>query len=217
MIIDCIADLHGYYPKLEGGDLLIVAGDITKTDKPHQYDDFQNWLMCQNYKKFVVVAGNHDNALQNDIENFLKYSEAINLDLEYLCDSDTEFEGLKIWGSPWTSRFEGINPHCCAFTGENDEEISPKFDLIPSDIDILITHSPPFTVRDMTIRGDQVGSVSLMSHHVARLRPKLWVFGHIHEAYGKEGPYQWNDTIYVNASHVNEKYKPVNKPVRIEW
>lgn len=28
MIIDCISDLHGEYPILEGGDLLIVAGDL---------------------------------------------------------------------------------------------------------------------------------------------------------------------------------------------
>jgi len=28
MIIDCISDLHGYYPELEGGDLLIIAGDL---------------------------------------------------------------------------------------------------------------------------------------------------------------------------------------------
>lgn len=34
MIIDCISDLHGQYPQLEGGDLLIVAGDLTARDKP---------------------------------------------------------------------------------------------------------------------------------------------------------------------------------------
>lgn len=32
MIIDCIADLHSHYPKLDGGDLLIVAGDLTDRD-----------------------------------------------------------------------------------------------------------------------------------------------------------------------------------------
>ena len=29
MIVDRISDLHGHYPQLEGGDLLIVAGDLT--------------------------------------------------------------------------------------------------------------------------------------------------------------------------------------------
>ncbi len=39
MIIDCISDLHGYYPKLEGGDLLIVAGDLTaRVGKDMVYD-----------------------------------------------------------------------------------------------------------------------------------------------------------------------------------
>ena len=32
MIIDCISDLHGAYPHLEGGDLLIVGGDLTSRD-----------------------------------------------------------------------------------------------------------------------------------------------------------------------------------------
>ena len=40
MIIDCIADLHGHYPKLEGGDLLIVAGDLTAEHKYEELDYF---------------------------------------------------------------------------------------------------------------------------------------------------------------------------------
>ena len=36
MIIDCISDLHGFFPKLEGGDLLIIAGDLTARDKPEE-------------------------------------------------------------------------------------------------------------------------------------------------------------------------------------
>jgi Icc-related predicted phosphoesterase len=41
---------------------------------------------------------------------------------------------------------------------------------------------------------------------------KLHVFGHIHEGYGKV---QVNGVIHVNASIMNDKYYPVNKPIRI--
>jgi hypothetical protein len=32
VIIDCISDLHGNEPKLPGGDILIIAGDMTARD-----------------------------------------------------------------------------------------------------------------------------------------------------------------------------------------
>jgi Icc-related predicted phosphoesterase len=211
MIVDCIGCLHGAKPDLEGGDLLIVTGDLTVSDEPEEYLKFYCWLHKQKYKKYIVIAGNHDNLIQAG-ESLIEYLA----DTVYLCDSGTEFEGLKIWGTPWTSRFEGINPLCCAFTGADDDEIAPHFELIPPDVDILITHGPPFAIRDMTKDGKQVGSVSLMAQHICRLRPKLWVFSHIHEGYGKDGPYEWSGTTYVNCSIMNEKYQPINKPIRIE-
>lgn len=228
MIIDCISDLHGEYPVLEGGDLLIVAGDLTASDLPIQRLEFLRWLADQNYRKKVFIAGNHDNSLVG-----LTFRTTREDSVEYLCDSGTEFvyypplskdcpEGtvlerkkFKIWGSPWTRTFEGMNPHCKAFTCENNEELSQKWELIPRDTDILVTHSPPFTILDKTRRGEQVGCPLLMAHHLHSLRPKLWVWGHIHEAYGQDGPYAWAATKYVNASHVDENYDPVNKPIRI--
>lgn len=212
MIVDCIADLHGYLPKLQGGDLLIVAGDLTANDSMYGYDRFIQWLWKQIYKKKIFIAGNHDNRL----EEFLRTGDPFaDETVEFLFDSGTVYQDFKIWGSPWTSQFEGINPHCCAYTGKTDKDIAEKWDLIPKDTDILITHGPPFTIRDLTTRGEQVGSPSLMAHHISRLRPKLWVFGHIHEGYGQDGPYDWAGTKYVNASHVTERYQPLNPPIRI--
>ena len=135
----------------------------------------------------------------------------------YLCDSGAEFEGLNIWGSPWSKTFEGMNPHCKAFTVDTEEELAEKFARIPHDIDILITHSPPYGILDNTIEDENVGSGSLSIALINRPRIIMHIFGHIHESYGKTGPKRLNCgwRTFVNASHVNENYEPVNKPIRV--
>jgi Icc-related predicted phosphoesterase len=216
MIIDCIADLHGFTPELDKGDLLIVAGDLTSRDEAHQHFTMWNWLSNQNYKKIVVIAGNHDRFIESfDGEHVITHWSK---NLTYLCDSGTEFQGLKIFGSPWTKTFPELNPHCQAFTLDTEDEMMNKFEKIPHDTDILITHSPPWGVLDQTIQGLSVGSPSLFSWLKYVERPKLHVFGHVHEAYGKMECFMSYDNkmmISVNASYVNELYQPVNKPVRI--
>src|SRR6187402_1527746 len=180
MKITCVADLHGFYPKLDGGDLLIIAGDLTSRDEIEQYEEFSDWLKAQEYRKKIFISGNHDNRMTD--KSAQKYFCPIKRnyeEFEYLCDSGTEFEGLKIWGSPWTKTFEGINPKCCAFTVDTEEELAAKFALIPEDTDILITHSPPFGILDHCSNG-HVGSKSLRST-INRIKPKIHIFGHIHE------------------------------------
>lgn len=231
MIIDCISDLHGYYPNLEGGDLLIVAGDLTSSDTIQQHDKFFDWLSLQDYKKKIYIAGNHDNLIASG-----KYSTPKYCDAEYLCDSGTEFEywdGLtqdpdpkvwldsiykdrkrkfKIWGSPWTKTFPGMNPHCKAFTVDTEEELAEKFSKIPDDIDILITHSPPYGILDECGNG-HVGSASLL-RRINEIKPKAVFYGHIHE-FGLRYTTE-NDILFVNASYVDERYKARNGYVRCQ-
>ncbi len=214
MIIDCISDLHGYYPKLEGGDLLIVAGDLTARDTLDQRLEFLRWLRRQEYKKKIWIAGNHDGSLVG-----LNFTPTRPDSAEYLLDSGTEFEGLKIWGSPWTKTFPGMNPHCKAFTMEADCQLGEKFKLIPDDIDILVTHSPPYGILDTVSRWpdpipENCGSKHLLSH-VNRIKPRLHVFGHIHEGCGQSIVFEKHIRYFVNASHVNEVYEPINKPIRV--
>lgn len=215
MKVDCIADLHGFYPELEGGDLLIVAGDLTARDQPEEYSGFLTWLMNQPYQKKIYIGGNHDNLLLDAIPK-KHYSDEKEC-FEYLCDSETEFEGLKIWGSPWTKTFPGINPKCKAFTVDNEDELIKKFEKIPQDVDILITHSPAFYILDETANGRHVGSMYLYNWFSYVGRPKLHVCGHIHEAYGQKELFRTYTGMvkHVNCSIVNEYYKQVNKPVSV--
>lgn len=210
--------MHGFYPELEGGDLLIVAGDLTADDKTYQYLEFGLWLSRQCYKYKVLVAGNHDNKMREWPSMFE------NLDnFKYLSDSGTEFDGLKIWGSPWTQWFHGVHPSCKAFMLTSEEKLKKKWALIPNDVDILVTHSPPAGMMDICIDGRRVGSPGL-TRYAANYGStlKLHVFGHIHESYGtydlRKIQKQLGDettSVFVNASHVNERYEPVNKPVRV--
>jgi Icc-related predicted phosphoesterase len=235
LIIDITSDLHGHYPKLEGGDLLIVAGDLTARDTPEEHCNvFCKWVESQPYKKIIVIAGNHDTLLQKD--ECLSIGDYDGIKTDYLCDSGTEFHyfddrfpkedtgflpsgdrTLKIWGSPWTLWFKGINPNCTAFTLKTEEELADKWALIPDDIDILVTHSPPNGILDVVRRkgrDELTGSISLRNHVMGRIKPRIHCFGHIHEWGGQV--VDTSATKFVNASHVNEKYQPINKPIRIE-
>lgn len=234
MKIDCISDLHGHYPKLKGGDLLIVAGDLTARHTPVEAVIFLTWLTEQNYRKIIFISWNHDTQLVEEGEYRVFFDGKIfDLDwpknIEYLCDSGTEFEGFKIWGSPWTKTFEGMNPKCKAFTVDTEEELAIKFSLIPEDVDILVTHGPPKGILDWNKNGEQCGSVALFERSRRLKNLKLFCFGHVHEAYSVIDTQQMSNSlpmllsdnkpnslpIIVNASHVNERYEPVNKPVRI--
>lgn len=208
MIIDCISDLHGTYPELEGGDLLIVAGDLTARDEPKQHREFTDWLFEQDYKRKMFIAGNHDGFLQRTPEYHLKRE----FNVEYLCDSGTEFEGLKIWGSPWTPEFCGWH-----FMLERGEQIKAKWDLIPDDTDILVTHGPAWGIRDSNEWDDRCGCEELLKA-LNRVKPGLHVFGHIHGAHGVSGVNfgTQRDTLCVNAAQMNENYYPENKPITIE-
>lgn len=89
---------------------------------------------------------------------------------------------------------------------------------IPSDIDLLITHTPPHTLGrlDAIHDGTPVGCEELTRRLTAprtspdAIRPLLHVFGHIHEARGvhllaqqqDEGQREVDETVLVNAALV---------------
>jgi len=213
MIIHAISDLHGFEPNLPGGDLLIIAGDCTACDGIDEWLAFFKWVDLQDYQKKVIVAGNHDNFLVNrpDLAFFCGGSFA-DSGIDYLLDSGIEFKGLKIWGSPWTDWFANVNPVCKAFMDKPDV-LGEKFNLIPQDTDILITHTPPLYILDCVGFKGSCGSPELT--YAIPDSVSLHIFGHIHDFGGK-----WfigDERLYVNASVVNESYEHTIDYVEIEY
>ncbi len=67
---------------------------------------------------------------------------------------------------------------------------------IPEDTDVLVTHGPPLGFGDRTRREQRVGCEDLL-RRVRVVRPKLHLFGHIHE-----DPGVWQDagTAFANVT-----------------
>ena len=203
-----ISDTHGQHRKFDipEGDVLIHAGDFMRSGMyAHEIVDFNDWLDSTPCPTRIVIAGNHDRLfeLQYSVRSYL--TNAI-----YLQDSAVEIDGLKFWGSPWQPEFNNW-----AFNVPRGAAIKKYWDLIPEGTDVLITHGPPYGILDRILpeRGvEHLGCGELLKA-VDRIQPRLHVFGHIHGGYGD----RWDhDTLFINASLLNEQYKPANKPVVVE-
>lgn len=203
--IVAISDTHKKHRKLSvpEGDILIHAGDITSKGSLNDLVDFNHWLGELPHKYKIIVAGNHDFCFQNEpIESQKLITNAI-----YLQDQMITLLGLKFYGSPWQPWFFDW-----AFNLKRGSEIKTKWDLIPKDTDVLITHGPPMQILDKTVMKKHVGCEELIKK-VLEIKPKVHIFGHIHEEYGsiiKE------NIIFVNASSCTHSYQAINKPIEIE-
>jgi Icc-related predicted phosphoesterase len=224
----CISDLHGKLPDISPTDFLLIAGDICPV---YDHDiNFQRqwmggmflpWLKKQPAKYKIFVFGNHDFVGEElDIDEMNRQFNHPMLTSPHnifcLQDSLVEIEGYKIWGTPWQLEF-----YQWAFNLK-EHQLGLKYNLIPADTDIIVSPGPPYGFGDMvpTRRpmddrwpgSEHVGSPSL-TEKIKEIQPKLVVYGHIHSSYGK---YQLENSILVNASYVDESYKPKNKPIEVE-
>lgn len=100
----------------------------------------------------------------------------------YLEHESIEIEGLKIFASPYTPEYcEKSNSRAFQYKPSQDNLIWRD---IPKDIDLLITHGPPFGLLDSGKNGKRAGSEALKLA-VENIKPKYHIFGHIHESKGE--------------------------------
>jgi Icc-related predicted phosphoesterase len=219
MRLTFISDTHTKHHQLTndliGGDLLIHAGDSTSRGYEFEIKNFIEWFNgLDNYTHKIFIAGNHDWGFQTNT-NMCNDLLKLNNNVTYLEDNleiiGTDYESsVKVWGSPWQPTF-----YNWAFNlPRNGEELKEKWDLIPNDIDILITHGPPYGILDVSSYGGVNAGCELLMESVMVKKPKIHIFGHIHSDFG----YKYHNGIhFINASMLDERYNYSRKPVTFDW
>ncbi|KAK1826790.1 Metallo-dependent phosphatase-like protein [Podospora conica] len=214
--IVCISDTHNFTAiKIPKGDVLIHAGDLTNQGSYSELSKTVEWLEKLDFEAKIVVAGNHDITLDKTFytqlghrfhnqepqdparcESLLTTSPTIT----YLCNESamiklrnpdgprTEF---KVYGSPHVPHC-GLWAFCYGPHPHPDLETLPArpgkdiWNAIPSDTDILVTHTPALGHCDYSPVAERHLGCEDLSQALGRVRPRLHVCGHVHHARGAE-------------------------------
>ncbi|KAF8341259.1 Metallo-dependent phosphatase-like protein, partial [Cantharellus anzutake] len=237
----CISDTHSVidFP-VPDGDILIHAGDLTTVGRVPDLQKTIQWLSRLPHAAKIVIAGSHDLVL--DMDWYDQYSWKVHGKSLEVCSgvnavlstesalasssgSSTEVSSSssfsssipkewKLFGVPGTP--ESDPDPGLAFHYAKGTDAEETFARVLPDTEILITHGPPANILDTSEEGTHVGCEELWKR-VKAIRPRLHVFGHVHEGrgalihtWGEEGDDDAEDvqenrcgsseTIFVNAS-----------------
>ncbi|HUZ94893.1 MAG TPA: metallophosphatase domain-containing protein [Edaphobacter sp.] len=199
-----MSDTHGHHRdvKVPGGDLLVHAGDFTFFNgSTFAIQDFNDWLGQLPHRSKVLIPGNHDSGFVDPA-----FRELIT-EATLLINEGTVMQGIRIWGSPCTPNDWGV------FGPATDREREALFSRIPEDTDILITHGPLRGILDRASRQKKSQGCDQLLAAVRRVRPRLHVFGHIHQEYGMLDS---AGTLFVNAALAGPDYAVTKRPVEFE-
>jgi 3',5'-cyclic AMP phosphodiesterase CpdA len=213
MRIAAISDQHGFLPEIPPCDLLIVAGDVCpdalrgklawhepELQKAWFDREIRPWLAASPATHKLLTWGNHDWCG----ERCRFDADADSRTLQILLAQETRIPPLRVWASPWSNQFGDW-----AFMRE-PRELAAVYDTIPTGIDILVSHQPPYGYCDevphfLTGRMTHQGSRELLAA-IDRVKPKIVICGHIHEGHGTA---THNGTPIYNVSVVDEHYRLV--------
>lgn len=219
MRVCATSDFHGFLPPIQPCDLLLIAGDVCPiqnqfaTAQRHWLrTDFIPWLEATKreagYKQAVMTWGNHDFIGEKWLPSSLKEHVVV------LVDEMFVFEGLRIWGDPWTQAYGEW-----AFM-KSPNELRLHHEKIP-DCDILLTHGPPHSFGDLAPRQDcklhqsyweHIGSGAMIKR-IVEMEPKLVVFGHNHHG---QSVRRLGNTTIANVSLVSPGMMPCHHPFEFE-
>jgi len=226
--ITTLSDTHGLLLDLPESDLIIHAGDFLPAynhsvnyQKKWIYEEFLPWVKGLKCQFYIQVPGNHDFVFEGN--PYFKPSGFPEKCI-FLIDECCTVCGLKIWGSPWSCPFNNWAfqlPENIAFS---------IYKQIPEDVDIVISHGPPWKHGDKVIHQTKIDGTPLVEpfvrhtgskvlfNRLLELQPKLVVTGHIHESAGVHPIINGEINIPVaNVSVLDGEYELVNKPIIFEF
>ena len=187
-----LSDTHGLHRQLKNlpeADIAVHSGDFTMTGSETEAIDFLNWFCDLPHKHKIFICGNHDECLYG------ANIEGLDSNVHYLCNSGIKIDGIKFYGVPM------FMEDCITDRQAN------FYENIPSDTDVLITHTPAFGILDFD---DNInyGSEELLAK-LPSLSLKAHLFGHIH---AQHGLLEKNGTIFSNGAIMNGNYSNLQSP-----
>jgi len=197
-----ISDTHGYMPELRGDfDVVVHSGDLlpNKTFGIRRVEEtFQaNWLeaLAPQLKKwlgakpFLFCPGNHD------FVDPIPYLRAAGVSAHSIADCLFELKGVRFYGFPWVPVFGSWN--YMVSSEERRARLAPALELLDEGkIDVFVAHGPMRGVLDRNGDGERCGSrVMREAMQNAKIPPKLFLHGHIHESAGVHG---WSRGVIVS-------------------
>lgn len=224
-----ISDTHGaqFSPEakpLEPVDVAVHCGDLTDKSRLHEFKSTIELLKGIPAPLKLVIAGNHDFSLDppafeqkiaemeppmsaedvkkefGDFGGVKKlFEDARESGIMFLDEGNHQFKLangalLKVFASPYIPSRRGIG-----FRYHPDDDHDWNLD---KEVDLVMTHSPPRGVLDLTYSSEQIGSPSLFAA-VARAKPLIHCFGHVHEDWGAK-LMQWREKLSEKPSLVTD-------------
>ena len=206
-----ISDTHTYHKLLtipENIDIVVFSGDCSNPRDPytneHEVKDFIHWFKELPIEHKIFVAGNHDTSIEKGLVKKIDFS---GYNIHYLENDYVTIDGIKFFGSPYTPNFGNWS------FMKDRSKINKIWEKVDEDVDVFIVHGPPKGILDLSYSRDGIleycGCSALKKHILNRIKPKLCLFGHIHntEDIINAGVLKLSDypTIFSNGSVVTDR------------
>ena len=225
MKICVTSDLHGFLPKIESCELVLICGDIVplrmQRNIPQSIKWFKKefipWTESLPCEEVIFVAGNHDFFAQSsilEIINLIKDTKIIYLENNYYNYLSKDAKLYKIYGTPDCHQFGNW-----AFM-YSDEYLKNSYSKIPENCDIIISHDAPKLNNLGLVPPNIWHSIPIdagnefLASAILDKKPKYAFCGHIHE-----GNHQLTDIDGIkmaNVSILDDNYNISYEPLYLD-